>query len=53
MVNKCDVKPVDNRRRAAELFYHIKVPDAELVKVMSSPVLKENAYDKDTIKYAT
>ena len=53
MVSESDVKPVDNRRRAAELFYHIKVPDAELVKVMSSPVLKENAYDKDTIKYAT
>ena len=51
MVNKCDVKPVDNRRRAAEPFYHIKVADAELVKVMSSPVLKEKVegYDKDLL----
>jgi hypothetical protein len=43
MVNKCDVKPVDNRRRAAELFYHIKVPDAKLVTI------KENTYDKDAL----
>ena len=49
MVNKCDVKPVDNRRRAAEPFYHIKVADAKLVKIMPSPVLKEKGYDKDLL----
>jgi len=47
MVNKCDVKPVDNRRSANELFFHIKVPDAKLVKVLPSPALKENTNDKD------
>jgi len=49
MVNKCEIKPVDNRRSVNELFFHIKVADAELVKVMSSPVLKEKGYDKDTL----
>ena len=49
MVNKCDVKPVNNRRSANELFYHIKVSDAKLVKILPSPALKENTYDKDLL----
>ena len=49
MVSESDVKPVDNRRRAAEPFYHIKVADAKLVKIMPSPVLKEKGYDKDLL----
>ena len=49
MVNKCNVKPVNNRRSANELFYHIKVSDAKLVKILPSPALKENTYDKDLL----
>ena len=51
MVNKCEIKPVDNRRSANVLFFLIKVADAKLVKVMSSPVLKEKVkgYDKDAL----
>ena len=47
VVNKCDVKPVDNRRRAAELFYHIKIADAEL-KIMYN-CGGEDTYDEDAL----
>jgi|TARA_R110000824_G_scaffold365744_2_gene554292 hypothetical protein len=33
IVNESTIKPVDNRRSANELFFHIKVPDAKLVKM--------------------
>jgi hypothetical protein len=42
-VHKSEVKPVDTFRKAAELFYHIKLPDAKLVTI------KENTYDKDAL----
>ena len=33
IVNESDIKPVDNIMSANELFFHIKVPDAKLVKI--------------------